>query len=38
MDTFKDRQQLEEINVRGNAPWQVWNGASAKPTFAGACV
>jgi glucose-1-phosphate cytidylyltransferase len=25
MDTFKDRQQLEEIYSRGNAPWQVWN-------------
>src|SRR5690242_5641708 len=25
MDTFKDRQQLEEIYTRGNAPWQVWN-------------
>ena len=32
MDTFKDRQQLEEINVRGNAPWQVWNGAT-RPTY-----
>jgi len=27
MDTFKDRQQLEEIYVRGNAPWEVWNTA-----------
>ena len=26
MDTFKDRQELEEIYSRGNAPWQVWNG------------
>jgi glucose-1-phosphate cytidylyltransferase len=25
MDTFKDRQQLEEIYVRGGAPWQVWS-------------
>jgi glucose-1-phosphate cytidylyltransferase len=25
MDTFKDRQQLEEIYTRGNAPWEVWN-------------
>lgn len=24
MDTFKDRQQLEEIYSRGNAPWEVW--------------
>ena len=24
MDTFKDRQQLEEIYSTGRAPWQVW--------------
>jgi glucose-1-phosphate cytidylyltransferase len=36
MDTFKDRQQLEEINARGHAPWQVWNGAGAKPSYAAA--
>jgi glucose-1-phosphate cytidylyltransferase len=24
MDTFKDRQQLEELYGRGNAPWEVW--------------
>jgi glucose-1-phosphate cytidylyltransferase len=24
MDTFKDRQQLEELCARGNAPWEVW--------------
>jgi glucose-1-phosphate cytidylyltransferase len=29
MDTFKDRQQLEEIYARGNAPWEVWNGNGA---------
>ena len=26
MDTFKDRQQLEEIYSLGRAPWQVWHG------------
>src|SRR5262245_33211315 len=26
MDTFKDRQQLEEIYATGGAPWEVWNG------------
>jgi len=32
MDTFKDRQQLEEIHARGNAPWAIWNdGRSAAP-------
>jgi glucose-1-phosphate cytidylyltransferase len=25
MDTFKDRQRLEEMHTRGDAPWQVWN-------------
>ena len=29
MDTFKDRQQLDEIYNRGDAPWEVWK--SAKP-------
>lgn len=29
MDTFKDRQQLEEIYARGHAPWEVWNGLAA---------
>jgi glucose-1-phosphate cytidylyltransferase len=26
MDTFKDRQELEDLYARGNAPWAVWNG------------
>jgi glucose-1-phosphate cytidylyltransferase len=29
MDTFKDRQQLEDIYTRGHAPWEVWNGTDA---------
>jgi glucose-1-phosphate cytidylyltransferase len=24
MDTFKDRQLLEEIHTRGDAPWEIW--------------
>ena len=32
MDTFKDRQQLEDIYARGNAPWEVWN--DGQPAFA----
>jgi hypothetical protein len=24
MDTFKDKQRLEELNL-GAAPWKVWN-------------
>jgi glucose-1-phosphate cytidylyltransferase len=27
MDTFKDKQQLEELYVSGRAPWQVWRTA-----------
>ncbi len=25
MDTFKERQELEDLFTRGNAPWTVWN-------------
>ena len=24
IDTFKDKQQLEELHARGHAPWEVW--------------
>ena len=24
MDTFKDRQEMDEMNARGQAPWKVW--------------
>lgn len=27
MDTFKDRQMLEDLYHAGNAPWQVWDRA-----------
>jgi len=35
MDTFKDKQQLDDLYARGDAPWVVWNGKSehsAEPT------
>ena len=36
MDTFKDRQQLEEIYAAGNAPWEVWRAPiAALPTAPG---
>lgn len=40
MDTFKDRQQLEEIYAGGRAPWELWNGRrkAAAPAYAGASV
>jgi glucose-1-phosphate cytidylyltransferase len=28
MDTFKDRQRLEELYARGDAPWQIWKTSS----------
>jgi glucose-1-phosphate cytidylyltransferase len=28
MDTFKDKQCLEELN-QGKAPWKVWKAASS---------
>ena len=32
MDTFKDKQLLEDVYSRGVAPWEVWkNGASTVP-------
>jgi glucose-1-phosphate cytidylyltransferase len=31
MDTFKDKQHLEEMDSRGPAPWKVWkNGVDAR--------
>jgi glucose-1-phosphate cytidylyltransferase len=24
LDTFRDKQQLDDLNARGNAPWEVW--------------
>ncbi len=31
MDTFKERQQLEDLSSKGTAAWQVWlnSGSSA---------
>jgi glucose-1-phosphate cytidylyltransferase len=34
MDTFKDRQQLEDMYGRGGAPWEVWHEAAADETLA----
>ena len=35
MDTFKEKQDLDDVYGRGNAPWAVWNhqsgGAPAQP-------
>ncbi len=39
MDTFKDKQRLEELESKGNPPWQVWrkdavNGAAGAALLA----
>jgi len=28
MDTFKERQELEDVFTRGNAPWAIWSPQS----------
>jgi glucose-1-phosphate cytidylyltransferase len=28
MDTFKEKQELEDLFTRGKAPWTVWNSKS----------
>jgi glucose-1-phosphate cytidylyltransferase len=33
MDTFKDKQRLDELN-QGTAPWKVW-GQGANPSSSG---
>jgi glucose-1-phosphate cytidylyltransferase len=30
MDTFKDKQQLEDLYTRGEAPWEVWKAARSE--------
>jgi glucose-1-phosphate cytidylyltransferase len=34
MDTFKDKQRLEELN-QGEAPWKVWGGATVQGALEG---
>jgi glucose-1-phosphate cytidylyltransferase len=31
MDTFKDKQHLDQLYARGNAPWEVWKNGVGKP-------
>ncbi|MBW4665282.1 MAG: glucose-1-phosphate cytidylyltransferase [Chroococcus sp. CMT-3BRIN-NPC107] len=33
MDTFKDKQQLEDMFAVGNAPWEVWKHKKKVTTF-----
>jgi glucose-1-phosphate cytidylyltransferase len=34
MDTFKDRQRLEQLYAEGNAPWEVWKSSARKESTA----
>jgi glucose-1-phosphate cytidylyltransferase len=41
VDTFKDRAEMEDLWLRGEAPWMLWNGnhsRRARPTIAGPVV
>lgn len=31
MDTFKDKQYLDDLYARGNAPWEVWKQGNGQP-------
>ena len=35
LDTFRDKQQLDDFNARGNAPWEVWKSGPAQGPSAG---
>ena len=35
MDTFKDKQQLDDLYNRGDAPWEVWKQAKKQPARLG---
>ena len=34
MDTFKDKQQLDDMYESGHAPWEVWKERPQAPTAA----
>lgn len=34
MDTFKDKQQLDDLYSRGDAPWEVWKGKADQRSLA----
>jgi glucose-1-phosphate cytidylyltransferase len=31
MDTFKDKQRLDEVNAKGDCPWAVWRSDPPRP-------
>jgi glucose-1-phosphate cytidylyltransferase len=36
MDTFKEKQRLDDLYARGNAPWQVWKNGNGNGNGTGA--
>jgi glucose-1-phosphate cytidylyltransferase len=36
MDTFKDKQRLDDLYESGKAPWQIWRHPASAPDAAGA--
>jgi glucose-1-phosphate cytidylyltransferase len=33
MDTFKEKQELDDVYARGEAPWEVWKSKKSEPEF-----
>jgi glucose-1-phosphate cytidylyltransferase len=33
MDTFKEKQELDDLYSKGNAPWQLWKRSGKGPAF-----
>jgi len=33
MDTFKDKQRLDDMHTRGETPWEVWKSSKDKKVF-----
>jgi glucose-1-phosphate cytidylyltransferase len=36
MDTFKEKQELDDLYSKGNAPWQLWKRQSKGRAFVSA--
>jgi glucose-1-phosphate cytidylyltransferase len=36
MDTFKDKQRLDDMNAQGDCPWEVWRSRPPAPDLANA--
>jgi len=34
MDTYKEKQRLDDMYAQGDAPWEVWNGKQSAPGLA----